>query len=288
VSGFFADGRYWDLTAPEAAAMAAGQQALAAAGITAGAKDCHLIWAHVAGNITAFQALVARRAAREPLSHLLGYRDFYDHRFIVTPDVLDPRPETEIIVAACLDRPFTSVLDLGTGSGAILLSLLAARPGARGLGVDLSDAALAVAARNRAALDLDQQAELRQSDWFAAVTGPFDLIVSNPPYIAAAEMDALQPEVREYEPQMALTDHADGLTAYRIITTGAAAHLDAAGRLIVEIGASQGAAVARLFAKAGFTDIAVIPDLDGRDRAVTGIWPAIGANLRGSDSFDLS
>ncbi|MDA1153755.1 MAG: peptide chain release factor N(5)-glutamine methyltransferase [Proteobacteria bacterium] len=277
MSGFFAGGRFWDIAAADRAVLDQGQAQLAAAGVGDPGHESRLIWAHVAGDSAAFAALVARRAARAPLSHLLGYRDFYVHRFIVTPDVLDPRPDTEAIVAAALADPFTRVLDLGTGSGCILLSLLAARAQATGLGVDLSDAALAVAAQNRSALGLDQRATLVRSDWFAAVTGSFDLIVSNPPYIAAAEMAGLQPEVRLHEPHLALTDGADGLSCYRIIAAGAGAHLAPAGRLIVEIGPTQASAVSALFRAAGFTDLRVIPDLDGRDRGIEGRWGAAAA-----------
>ena len=277
MSGFFAGGRFWDIAAADRAVLDQGQAQLAVAGVGDPGHESRLIWAHVAGDSAAFAALVARRAARAPLSHLLGYRDFYDHRFIVTPDVLDPRPDTEAIVAAALADPFMRVLDLGTGSGCILLSLLAARAQATGLGVDLSDAALAVAARNRSALGLDQRATLVRSDWFAAVTGRFDLIISNPPYIAGAEMAGLQPEVRLHEPHLALTDGADGLSCYRIIAAGAGAHLAPGGRLIVEIGPTQASAVSALFSAAGFTDLRVIPDLDGRDRGMTGRWGAAAA-----------
>ncbi len=246
---------------------------LAAAGVTDPGHESRQIWAHVAGDAPRFAALVDQRAARVPLSHLLGYRDFYNHRFIVTKDVLDPRPDTESIVAAALAQPFAQVLDLGTGSGCILLSLLAERPESRGLGVDISDAALAVAAQNRTALGLNDRADLRQSDWFSNVTGQFDLIISNPPYIAAGEMSGLQPEVRLHEPTQALTDNADGLSCYRIIAAGTPAHLAPGGRLIVEIGPTQADAVSTMFTAAGFTDLAVIDDLDGRNRGVSGHWP---------------
>jgi release factor glutamine methyltransferase len=273
VSGFFAQGRFWDVTAAQDTALSNGAARLTAAGIDDALKEARMLWVHVAADEAAFADLIARRAARAPLSHLLGYRDFYDHRFIVTPDVLDPRPDTESIVAAALEQPFTRVLDLGTGTGCILLSLLADRPQADGVGVDISDTALAVAARNRSALGLDRRAELLRSDWFDAVAGTFDLIVSNPPYIALNEMAALQPEVRAHEPQIALTDQGDGLSCYRIIAAGAPAHLVPGGRLIVEIGPTQAAAVGALFAAAGFSDLRVIPDLDGRDRGIAGDRP---------------
>ncbi len=220
-----------------------------------------------AGEWARFEALVARRQAKEPMSHLLGYRDFWAQRFRVTHDVLDPRPETEALVAEALTAPFARVLDLGTGSGAIVLSLLGERPAATGLGVDLSPAALAVARGNAQALGLAARADFALSDWFAAVPGRFDLIVANPPYIAEAEMAGLSPELR-HEPRMALTPGGDGLGAYRTIAAGACDHLTAGGRLLLEIGPTQGAAVCALLAAAGMQAIRVLPDLDGRDRVV--------------------
>ncbi|MFD1156484.1 peptide chain release factor N(5)-glutamine methyltransferase [Roseovarius aestuarii] len=218
-----------------------------------------------------FFRLIERRCAREPMSHLLGYRDFYEHRFEVSGDALDPRPETETLVALALDRAFDRVLDLGTGSGCILLSMLAARSIATGVGTDISEAALNVARRNRARLELETRAELILSDWFRAVSGQFDLIVSNPPYIAAEEMAGLGPEL-SFEPRMALTDEGDGLSAYRAITAGAPEHLRAGGHLMVEIGWTQGKAVAGMFRANGFDGVEILPDLDGRDRVVQGIW----------------
>ena len=215
-----------------------------------------------------FEIALTARARRQPVSQILGRRAFWKHEFIVTPDVLDPRPETETLVEAALARPWRRVLDLGTGSGAILLSLLAARPAAAGTGVDISDAALAVARRNAAKLDVADRAALIRSDWFSAVTGTFDLILSNPPYIAAAEMGALMPEVRDHEPRIALTDEGDGLQAYRAITAGVGRHLAPGGALMVEIGPTQGAAVSALFSAGGLADVSVLPDLDGRDRVV--------------------
>jgi len=216
----------------------------------------------------AFAAAIEARAARQPVSQILGWREFWKHRFRVTRDTLDPRPETETLVAAALELPWDSVLDLGTGTGAILLSLLAERPGARGMGVDMSQAALDVARGNAQALGI--AADFGRSDWFSAVGGQFGLIVSNPPYIALDEMAALSPEVRDWEPRAALTDGGDGLGAYRAIIAGAGAHLLPGGWLAVEIGPTQGAAVAALMAAAGLRRITLRPDLDGRDRVVMG------------------
>lgn len=216
--------------------------------------------------------LVEQRRARVPLSHLRGTRAFWGRDFIVTGDVLDPRSETETLIAAALDGNFDGVLDLGTGSGCILLTLLAERGTALGTGADLSPAALDVAARNASALGVCDRCTLVQSDWFAALSGRFDLIVSNPPYIAQEEMPALAPELL-HEPRMALTDEGDGLSAYRVLTAGAGGFLRSGGRLLLEIGFSQGAAVAQMTQAAGFSDVRILTDLDGRDRVISGIWP---------------
>lgn len=265
--------------------LARGTRRLKGAGIDGAGRDARRLLAHAleieAGRLTLvlpeeveseaavrFEALIARRAAREPVSHLTGKRAFYGREFVVTRDVLDPRPETETLIEAALAQPFERVLDLGTGTGCILLTLLAETQGAWGLGIDLSDAALDVAARNRAALGLSECALLRRSDWYQTVTGSFDLIVANPPYIAADEVAGLSPEL-SHEPRLALTDEADGLSAYRAIAAGAVRHLERDGRLLVEIGWRQGAAVADLMARAGLSDIIVIADLDGRDRVVS-------------------
>ncbi|WP_234417143.1 peptide chain release factor N(5)-glutamine methyltransferase [Loktanella sp. Alg231-35] len=221
--------------------------------------------------------LARRRAFGEPTSHILGYREFFGRRFSVDETVLDPRPETEMLVQEALSAPFGKVLDLGTGSGAIIVTLLAERTKATGIAGDVSETALLVAAKNAATLGVTARLHLEVSDWYAAIGGKFDLIVSNPPYIAVNEMDGLQPEVRLYEPRVALTDEADGLSAYRKITAGAPEHLSAGGRLIVEIGPTQAQAVVTMMQNVGLTQIRVIPDLDGRDRVVVGQMPRIQA-----------
>lgn len=221
--------------------------------------------------VSEFHDAIRRRCDGEPVAQIVGWREFYGRRFEVNRDVLDPRPETEALIAEALREPFEEVLDLGTGTGCILLTLLADRPGANGIGTDLSPQALAVARRNAEALGTAGRCALIESDWFGAVRGRYDLIVSNPPYIAADEMTGLAREL-SHEPRMALTDEADGLNAYRVIVAGAGAHLRPQGRILVEIGWWQGAAVAALFKSAGFADVAVLPDLDGRDRVVAGRW----------------
>ena len=264
-----------------------GTRCLSEAGIDGGARDARLLMAHALDvdpsritlvapdpladeKATAFETMIARRVARQPVSHILGRRNFYGRDFVVTPDVLDPRPETEILVAEALKRPFSSVLDMGVGSGAILLTLLAEQPLAKGQGSDLSAQALAVARANADHLGVAKRARFVQSDWFEAIEGRFDLIVSNPPYIALNEMPELSPELA-HEPRMALTDEADGLEAYRIITAGAAAKLTPRGRIFLEIGPTQGEAVAGMLLTQGFKAVRVVSDLDGRDRVVCAV-----------------
>ena len=220
-----------------------------------------------------YEALISLRAVRVPVSHLIGERAFYGRSFIVSGDVLDPRPETETLVEAALSLPFKRLLDLGTGSGCILVSLLAEMPNATGVGADLSEAACLQASANAVRHGVEDRCDIICSDWFGAVTGQFDLITSNPPYLAAAEMDDVQPELRDYEPRMALTDENDGLSVYRIIATSAQRHLSQNGRVVVEIGASQGPAVREIFAQNGWVDVAVVSDLDGRDRVICAARP---------------
>lgn len=216
----------------------------------------------------AYNTLLARRAKREPVSHLVGRRLFWGREFLVTRDVLDPRPETEILVAAALEEPFGRVLDLGTGSGCLLVTLLAERGDAVGQGLDLSSAALEVARANADRLEVGGRTAFSRSDWFEAADGLFDLIVSNPPYIAADEMPGLEPEVRDWEPRMALTDEGDGLGAYRAILAGAQRHLEPGGRILLEHGPTQAAGIAAIGRALGFAEPEHRRDLDGRMRAV--------------------
>ena len=221
-----------------------------------------------ADNAAAFSEAVMRRAKGEPVSHILGYRDFWKHRFKVTPDVLDPRPETEILIEVALRQTFFRVLDLGTGTGCIIISLLSERPNATGVATDISEKAVLIAGENAAAIGVAERLILPLSEWWDDVGGRYDLIVSNPPYIAEEEMADLAPDVRNFEPQIALTDGADGLSAYRAILAGAADHLEPGGRILLEIGPTQGKAVAALADAAGLENVAVHPDLDGRDRVI--------------------
>lgn len=270
--------------APTAAGiLAQGVQALREAGIPDAAADARRLLAHALGvepgrltirlaegmspaQSEAFDALLARRIRREPVSQILGERLFWGRSFRVTRDTLDPRPETETLVACALEEPFARLLDLGTGTGCLLVTLLAECPEATGIGIDLSPAALAVAGENAARHGVANRADLRLSDWYEAVSGEFDLILSNPPYIPAAELDHLEPEVRDWEPHLALTDGGDGLAAYLAVLGGARPHLRSGGRVAVEVGAGQAPAVLAIGQAAGLTPLGTRPDLDGRAR----------------------
>jgi release factor glutamine methyltransferase len=216
------------------------------------------------------EAMLARRLAREPLALILGEWGFFGRSFAVTRDTLVPRPDTETLVELALAEPFGCVIDLGTGSGAIAVTLLAERGGASGVATDLSAGALAVAGGNAARHGVAGRLAFLRADWWQGVEGRFDLIVSNPPYVSAAEYDALAPEITRYEPRGALTPGGDGLSAYRAILAGVGAHLSPGGRVLVEIGAAQGAAVAALFEAAGLDAVAVHPDMAGKARVVSG------------------
>jgi release factor glutamine methyltransferase len=273
------------VSATIAEALRDGARALAAGGIADAGREARLLMRWAAGldanalTIRAGETLspeararfaegVRRRAARAPLSHVTGARVFWGRSFAVTPDVLDPRPETEILVAWALERgPARRVLDLGVGSGCILLTLLAEWPEARGVGVDASEAALAVAARNAAALGVETRAEFARGDWLSGVSGRFDLIVANPPYLASAEMAALAPEVLA-EPRAALDGGADGLDAYRAIAADLRRALAPDGAAIFEIGPTQADAVQALMAAEGLCEVARLEDFDNRVRCV--------------------
>jgi release factor glutamine methyltransferase len=227
------------------------------------------------------ERLLGRRERREPISHILGVQGFWTITLRVTPDVLTPRPETESILDFVMavypgPEPFR-VLDLGVGSGALLLAILAERPAATGLGVDISEKALAVARDNAANLGLTDRVALRRGDWTAGLDdASFDLVVANPPYIRSGDLAGLDPEVRDHEPWLALDGGPDGLEAYRRLAGGIPRVLRPGGRFAVEIGHDQGPDVAALFAQAGAEAVRVSRDLGDRDRVVTGAKKTFG------------
>jgi release factor glutamine methyltransferase len=219
----------------------------------------------------AFRALVERRRAGEPVAYLVGRRGFWTLDLDVGPATLIPRPETELLVELALARiaPHAAVADLGTGSGAIALSLASERPGARIVATDASSAALEVARGNAKRLGLDR-VEFRHGDWYAALADErFDVIASNPPYIAEGDAHLRRGDLR-HEPPSALASGADGLDAIRIIAAGAHRHLQPGGWLLVEHGHDQGDAVRGLFSAAGLHDVSTARDLENRDRVTLG------------------
>ncbi len=225
---------------------------------------------------TTLEPSLARRERREPVSHILGRKGFWKIMLSVTPDVLTPRPDTEVIVDHALksfpEAMAFSILDLGVGSGAILLAILAERPAAKGLGVDISEEALAVARENAANLGLGGKVALLRGDWTAGLGDDgFDLVVANPPYIATEVIAELDPEVRDHEPRLALDGGADGLDAYRILAPEILRVLKPGGMFAVEIGYDQKAAVEALFKAAGAHGVQTLLDLANRDRVVTGV-----------------
>jgi|TARA_Y100000294_G_scaffold143705_1_gene138413 release factor glutamine methyltransferase len=232
------------------------------------------------GEWSRLQSLLARRANREPLAVIIGKREFWGLDFAVTADTLVPRPESETLIEAALAVPGCqegdrdadlNVIDLGTGSGCLLLALLSERPNARGLGVDLSAAALKVAAGNAAALGLEGRAEFRQSDWGRGLDGTegrFDLILANPPYIADDEFAALEPEVSRFEPRLALSGGPDGMACYRALAPQIGPLLAPGGGAFIETGAAQAGAVSALFEENGLAVTSIHADLCGRPRVV--------------------
>lgn len=221
------------------------------------------------------EQLCRRREAREPLAHILGTWGFWSLDLAVSRDVLTPRPETETLVQWVLDNApggALRLLDLGTGSGAIALALLREWPEAEAVLVDLSDKALGMARQNARDLGLAGRVRLLQGGWDAArAQAPFDLVVSNPPYIASAEIAALAPEVRDHEPALALDGGADGLEAYRAIVPLLPHYLKPGGCFALEIGADQGQAVLALAqSQKSLRAIRLVRDYGGRDRVVAG------------------
>lgn len=269
--------------------MRDASQRLTAAGIEGAARDARLLLAQALGiepvdvimretdavdatGLAAFEAFVARREAGEPVSRIRGWREFHGHRFAITPDVLDPRPETELLVDEGIKRlpEGGRVIDLGVGSGCILLSVLAARADASGIGVDLSSAAVEVARRNADALKLASRAQIINRSFADGQGEWFDLALSNPPYIAQAEVATLAPDVRHHDPAMALSPGDDALAAYRAILAGMPAWLKPGGWIGFEVGAGQADDVAQLMADAGLGDIEVFDDLARIPRALFG------------------
>jgi release factor glutamine methyltransferase len=230
--------------------------------------------------------LTARRVRREPMAYILGEREFWGLPFKVTPAVLVPRPDTETVIEAALElladrRHAWRILDLGVGSGCLLLTLLREFSQARGVGMDASADALDVAQANAGALGVVSRATLvagdwREPGWAERLGGPFDLVVSNPPYIPSATIDGLMPEVARFEPRQALDGGSDGLVAYRTIAAQASKLITPGGWLMVEAGEGQAAEIATLFGAAGLAPKAPWKDLDGIERVVAARLLGVG------------
>jgi release factor glutamine methyltransferase len=227
---------------------------------------------HALADPTGYHALVARRAAHEPLAYLLGRREFWSLDFAVSPATLIPRPESETLIEAALAAfahrtPPTRIVDLGTGTGCLLLASLHEFPGAFGIGLDRSPEAASLAAANAVALGLADRAAFLCGDWAAPLKARFDLVLCNPPYIPTSDIDGLMPEVARHEPHGALDGGADGLIAYRRIVPALAALLQPEGVAVLEVGIGQAQAVAMLAADSGLA-ATTRPDLSGIARAV--------------------
>ena|SRR5215469_2712136 len=220
-----------------------------------------------------FSATIVRRCRREPFAYITGIREFWSLEFRVSRDVLIPRPETETLVAAAL-REFPSsdaalrVLDLGTGSGCLLLAFLSERPNATGVGADLSEDALRLAARNARDLSMEGRASFVQSHWTSAISGTFDVVFANPPYVPTGEFAELAAEVAQFEPRLALDGGADGLCAYREIAAGLLKSMAPGALLFVEAGYGQATVIRDIFAAAKFQHQATACDLGGIPRCI--------------------
>lgn len=219
-----------------------------------------------------FFALIARRAAREPLAYITGTKEFWSLTFAVGPGALIPRPESETLVEAALrtcdkDRPIR-VLDIGTGSGCLLIAVLVERADATGIGVDSSAAALAWANKNAVIFGVAERCRLESADWEPAGADPFDVILANPPYLSTAEFAQSEPEIREWEPRSALAAGADGLDAIRSLAPVLGRRLALGGQAFVELGQGQGSAAAEILAGSGLDVLAIIPDLSGVPRCL--------------------
>ena len=231
------------------------------------------------------QALVALRLTGMPVAKIIGHKEFWGRRFHVSPAVLDPRPDSETLIEAALallpEDKALRLIDLGTGSGCLLLTLLAERPLARGLGIDKSRAALSLARRNahclKLGLDLSlglrQRVALRHGDWLHGVNATADMIIANPPYIESDTIDRLDRDVRLFDPRLALDGGSDGIGPYHALIAPSFQCLTGGGHLLLEIGVTQAEAISALMAAAGFADISLRQDLAGRDRVLIGRKP---------------
>ena len=272
------------------ALIARGTSALDQGCIPNAARDARLLAAHVCdispsrvtlhemdevseAVIARFDDAITQRLNHRPVSRIIGVRQFWGRNFQITDDVLDPRGDTETLIAEALKTPAKRILDLGTGSGILGITLAAEQVDTFVTVTDISQAALVVAKTNAKRHRVEERIEFIESDWFDSVSGKFDLIISNPPYIGENELAGLEPDVIDYDPMIALTPGGDGLAPYRIIARQSQNYLNENGRVIVEIGHSQGYDVKNLFLQAGFAGVQILQDLDGKDRAIVAKHP---------------
>ena len=219
--------------------------------------------------ISKFWRMVKERCKRKPVSKILGYRSFWGREFEINENVLDPRGDTETLIELILDCKFENMLELGTGSGAIAITVLAERPKVTCVATDISEYALKTASTNSKRHGVESRLKLLHSNWFEKISGSFDVIVSNPPYISSEEYAQLSAEVVKYDPKISLTLGGDGLEAYREILSRALEKLSKNGHIFLEIGYTQANAVKHLFREAGFQQIKVHKDLGSRDRVIS-------------------
>lgn len=266
--------------------LQAGTKKLKTARIENAAKDARLLLSHAFGCeasrlflmheddvpedvLAKFERSLSAREQFQPISQIIGGREFWGRWFEVTSDVLDPRPETETLVELAIKSVHAnSILDLGTGTGVLAISLAAELPKSHVVATDISSAALAVAMRNAEIHKISKRIEFSQSDWFENIGGKFDLIVSNPPYISAKEMEELALDVKNWEPELALTPGGDGLSAYREIASKLRSFLNNDGLGLFEIGYAQGQDVCEIFIANGFGNVRVEQDMNGHDRII--------------------
>jgi release factor glutamine methyltransferase len=270
--------------------LADAARRLATAGIENAAFEARLLVSHATGlsaeqlvvqraepvppaAVAAAEVVIARRCSREPAAQIIGHREFWGLTFAVSRDVLTPRPDSETLVEAVLaalpdrNRPFR-LLDLGVGSGCLMLALLSELPRARGMGVDISPAAMAVARHNAQALGLVSRIGFRLADWTHGVAGSFDIVVSNPPYIRTSDLRQLDPEVATFEPRRALDGGTDGLAAYRRLAAEIPSLMRPGGLVALEVGQGQAAAVRYLIENKGLSSVSVHRDLGGVERVI--------------------
>ena len=219
--------------------------------------------------ISKFRRMVKERCKRKPVSKILGYRSFWGRDFEINENVLDPRGDTETLIELILDCKFENMLELGTGSGAIAITVLAERPEVTCVATDISEYALKTASTNSKRHGVESRLKLLHSNWFEKISGSFDVIVSNPPYISSEEYAQLSAEVVKYDPKISLTLGGDGLEAYREILSQALEKLSKNGHIFLEIGYTQANAVGHLFREPGFQHIKVHKDLGSRDRVIS-------------------